>query len=145
MAQKAKTITNTKEFQDKLYGEINGSAPRVDRCTGKYVDVYPERRGIVSVSLDLTPYGKAQNVKVRTSLKGQDNLLGCIKDVIRRWQFPKVEHNKVDLAFQIPVAEGAKFRLLRPGEKPPPRPKGKKAPPSSGFLRLGLPDWGGKK
>ena len=139
---KAQPIAATPQWQKAMVDAVNATGPMIDRCNERYLALHQGSRGSATLFLNVGSNGQVKKVKLTTDLRAYDNLSVCLRDIARRWRFPPVEGNTVTSQVRVPVQAGAKFKLLRPGEKPPPR----EAPPAQkkkdkGFIRFtpGLP------
>jgi hypothetical protein len=138
----APKVTDSPKFKMAMWRQISRTGPQVDRCTAKYLSVNPGSTGSVDVWFSLAADGRVARRRLKSSLRGQDRLLSCLTDVTRQWRFPSIGTSKVDSAMTVQVAEGVKFKMLKPGEKPPPdKARAQKKKKKDGFIRFspGLP------
>ena len=140
--KKAPKVTETPEFQMAMWRQINGTGPQIDRCTSKYLATNAGAKGAVNITFSLSADGRVARRRLTTGLRGQDRIISCLTAVTRQWRFPPIGTSKVDSSVTVPVAAGVKFKMLKPGEKPPARKaRAKKKPKKDGFIRFapGLP------
>ncbi|MBI2377331.1 MAG: AgmX/PglI C-terminal domain-containing protein [Deltaproteobacteria bacterium] len=116
-----------------VWQTMSRSGSAMDACTTRYLSENPKASGQVKVAFKVEGTGKPTSVDVTTSLASNGRLTKCIQEVARGWAFPpKVSF---DLAIDVTVKKGAKFKLLKPGEQPPPEPpKAKEGAGSGGFV-----------
>jgi len=137
VAKQAERLTDKPEFQKKMAEIVNATAPLVDACVDRYTKQFAGNKGTVVLSFTLNEFGYVNMPKLSTTLSGSDNLRGCIKDVSRKWKFPEPGPNAIELSLTVNVFDGAKFKILGPGEKPEaPKPAPAPAKQDEGFIRF---------
>ena len=140
--QAAVARTRSLEFQLEVWKVITASAPQIDRCTERYTEEFPDRKGTVKIMVEIPPDGRVRTAKVESELRASQNLTGCIKDVARSWRFPAIDPAKVSSTLAVHVAKGQKFAMRKPGEKEPEAKRPEK-PADEGFLRFTPSTWDG--
>ena len=66
--------------------------PHVTQCyNNAFVDVEPAKRqkGYVAVSMDVTPHGRAENVRVSDSTLKSEAVERCVVELVSRWALPR--------------------------------------------------------
>jgi hypothetical protein len=114
---KPKVDVESKAFQDATFNQINGSAAQIDACTARYIEEFPDRKGVATVSFAIQPDGKVGAADVKCDLQASQNLVTCLRDIPRHWNFPPIGDQKLNSSLPIHVGKGQKFRLKKPGEK----------------------------
>lgn len=128
--------------QLKVWQALMASATQIDACTQKYTSEFPDRVGSVSITVGIGSDGRVQTVKTDTDLKAPDRLNGCLGSVARSWRLPGHSGEEpASLTLKVEVKKGQKFKLLKPGEKPPAAPaaQGQAAPAEPQFRYA--PSW----
>lgn len=123
-----------------VYGVLAPTAPQIDQCTARYSTEFPDRKGELTISVQVMDGGRVQDVSVKTELKASDRLTDCVATIARVWRFSR---GPFSLSLPVPVAPGAKLKLKKPGEKDPPAPAASGAPAAAkdeGFIRF-TPSW----
>lgn len=143
------TLSATPELTEKqlqILNTLNASGPRIDACVARYHEEQPGLKGEAKVSVDVDPEGKLRTANVTTGLPQARTLRDCLVVVARAWSLPPPEsEDGGKLSITIPVRPGAKFRIPKPGEKPPEPDASEEEPPppqwfnpaSTGFLPSG--------
>jgi TonB family protein len=66
--------------------------PHVTQCyNNAFADVEPARRGrgYVALTMEVTPAGRAENVRVGESTLGSQAVERCVVDLVSRWALPR--------------------------------------------------------
>jgi hypothetical protein len=124
-------VTDKPEFKMAVWNTISGASRSIDSCVDRYTSVFAGNKGTVSIGFDLAPDGRVQRSRVSSGLPSQQSLHDCLDAIVRLWRFPEIHTAQVSLTINVNVAKGAKFKLLKPGEKPPP-PSPSAPPPPEG-------------
>lgn len=136
----AKKRIESLEFQVAAWKAIMATAPMIDKCTNRYTEEFPDRRGTVSIQFEIPGDGKVKSAKATSGLQASQNLQGCLRDVARNWRLPPVAPLKVNTTLEVQVAKGQRFFMRKPGEKEDDAPKA--AQQDEGFIRfLPAQDW----
>ena len=123
-----------------VYNVLAPTAPQIDQCTARYATEFPDRKGELTISVQVMDGGRVQDVSVKTELKASDRLTDCVATIARLWRFSR---GPFSLSLPVPVAPGTKLKLKKPGEKDPPAPGASGAPAAAkdeGFIRF-TPSW----
>jgi hypothetical protein len=129
--------TTSPEFQLAVWQAISGSSGAIDNCVARYVEQWPDRTGQASIRFEVAADGKIKDAKVETSLQQAYALTNCLRDVAKGWKLP-APGGTVSSQLGVKVHKGAKFSLLKPGEKPPEPKPGEPQP--EGFMSF-TPTW----
>ena len=138
--KKAPAMTE-KEAQMAAWKAIASSAGAIDGCTKQYLSEYPASQGKVDIAVTLAENGAVSKARATTGLEGARHLRPCLERVGKGWKFPPVSKANQTLNITVPVLKGAKFSLLKPGEKPKPKEK-KSKKKAEGFIRFLPGAWG---
>lgn len=125
--------TSEKAAEMAVRKMLNASGGSIDQCAQRYLLEQPGAKGQARIDVKVRADGKAIEPVVQTGLKQARTLRLCLEAVAKTWRFPK-PRGPTPLGITIVVAEGVKFRVPAPGEKPPDRKPEEKEP--QGFLRL---------
>jgi hypothetical protein len=131
------------EYQIDVWKVVSGSASAIDRCTERYLDEFPDQKGMVTIAVEVSGEGRVKS-KATSKLQASRNLTVCLEDVARGWRFPALGPTiKLSSSLPVHVGKGIKFILAKPGEKPKPAATPQEQQ-SEGFVRFApsfTPGW----
>jgi len=116
----AKAGPSPKEVEMKVHETLAASAPAIDACTAAYTNEYPAAAGKAVIDATVVKDGSVGQAAVNTALEGARNLRLCLERVAKGWRLPPIHGESEKLTLTINVKKGARFSLLKPGEKPAP-------------------------
>ncbi len=111
---------DSKALMERVRKTLNASGSSIDACNTRYLSEYPKAQGKADVSVFVGPKGKVTKASIKTSLEGARNLRYCLEQVAKGWTLPKEYAGPKPMNLSVPIQAGVKFKILAPGEKPPP-------------------------
>jgi hypothetical protein len=80
---------------------INARFGQVRTCYERRLKINPLLAGKVDLNIGIGLSGKAKSISVTKDTVGDQQMISCVKGVIRSWSFPKPEGGKVIIAKQF--------------------------------------------